>query len=117
MILSCNNSSPSVNFTFIVAAILTGEDSNAFTGSCTVSLTSTNLFGTLSVTTTSGTATFSVYFTTIGSKTITATCPASGSSPAVTATTTVNVLTQILSFVSITPTVNSYLAKYKSYCI
>ena len=107
MTASSSNSSPTKNFSFTVTVILSGEDTNTFTGSCTVSLTGTNLAGTLSDTTSTGTATFSVYITTTGSKTITATCPASGSSPAVTATTTVNVLNQILSFGTITPTVNN----------
>ena len=105
--LATSNSSPSVNFAFTITVTIKGEDGNAFTGSCTLSLTesTSSLGGTTSITTTTGSGTLSVYLTSTGIKTITGTCPLSGSSPAVSGTITETVTTEILQITSFTPTV------------
>ena len=94
-------SRPSANFNFGVTVLLLGEDTNAYTSSATIILTagSNTISGILSATTSSGTATLSVYFTTTGSKTITATCNT------ITGSVTVTVLTDILKIESLSPTV------------
>lgn len=115
--LATSSTTPSVNFSFTITATLKGEDTNSFTGSCTIALSGTNLAGTLSSTTTTGTASISVYLTTVGVKTITATCPASGSSPAISGSISVTALTEVLSITSFTPIVKFYLAFYKFDCI
>ena len=105
--LSPSNSSPSVNFPFTLTALITGEDTAAFLGSCTASLTintGETMYGTLSTTTSTGTATFTIYLSTIGDKVIDCTCPASGSSPAVVGTIDVKVLIQALT-ISLSPIV------------
>ena len=102
MTLSVPSSSPSVNFSFTVTATLKGEDSAAYTGACSLTLASTGVAGTLTASNSAGTATFSIYFPTIGTKTITVTAPISGSYPAVTATASITILTQILKVTSFT---------------
>ena len=100
--------SPSVNFAFTVTVSLYGEDTNAFTGTCTTSLTGSNLAGTLSAATSTGTATLSVYFTSVGGFSITASCPASGSSPAVSVVSSaITVLIQKLKISGFTPVVRN----------
>ena len=84
--LSSTTTTPSVNFSFTITALLFGQDGKTYTGSCTVGLTESTsaLQGTSSATiATTGSGTFSVYLTSLGNKSIVATCPASGSSPAV----------------------------------
>jgi hypothetical protein len=92
MSVSIDNSLPTVLFNHVVTVLLYGDDGAAFTGSVAVSISSTSLTGTLSLTTSSGTATFSsVYFTLSGSEIITASVPASSPYSAVSATHTVTV--------------------------
>lgn len=109
--LSSTTTTPSVNFSFTITATLKGEDGNAFTGTCTVTLTesTSSLVGTTSNAITGGTGTFSVYLNSAGAKSIVATCPASGSSPAVTQTISITALTNILKITSFTAVI-LYLA-------
>ena len=84
--LSSTTTTPSANFSFTITALLYGEDGKTFTGSCTVTLTesTSSLQGTPTNTiATTGSGTFSVYLSSVGAKSVMATCPASGSSPAV----------------------------------
>ena len=104
--LGTSNSSPSVNFAFTITATLKGEDNNAYIGSCSLTLTSTNVAGTTTASNSAGTATFSIYFTATGSYTATVTAPILGSYPAVTATISETVLIQILKITSFTPVKN-----------
>lgn len=103
--LSATCTSCSMNFANTITANLFGEDTLAFTGSCTVALTdsTSSIQGTTSVTITTGTATFAVYFNSIGSKSVVATCPASGSSPAVTQTIAITITTLIVKITGVTP--------------
>jgi hypothetical protein len=75
---------------FTLTATLTAEDGTAFTGACTVTLTesSNTLSGTKTAANSAGTATFSsIYFNALGSsRSIVATCPATGGYSAVTQT-------------------------------
>ena len=102
MTLSVPSISPSVNFSFTVTATLKGEDTAAYTGACSLTLASTGAAGTLTASNNAGTATFSIYFPTIGTKTITVTAPISGSYPAVVATASITIATQILKITSFT---------------
>ena len=105
--LASQVTSYSMNFLFTVTATLNGEDGNLFLGSCTVTLTSTEtIYGSPVSTTSTGTATFSIYIATTGSKIITGTCPASGNSPAVTGSLTITIEQLQIKITSITPTVN-----------
>jgi hypothetical protein len=95
MTLVSSIATPTRFFDFTVTASIKGEDTFAFIGSCAAYLTEnggTSILGTTSLTTTTGTAAFSIYFTVLGSKTITCTCPAVGSSPGTSATVSVTVL-------------------------
>lgn len=85
--LTSSSSTPSVNFAFVITASLKGEDTNTFTGVCSMTLSESGstLSGTVSGSVSGGSGTFSVYFTSPGDKTVVATCPSVGSSPAVTA--------------------------------
>jgi hypothetical protein len=83
-----------MNFAFTLSITLKNEDTSSFTGSCTVSITESSnslvaASGSLSVANSAGSASLSVYLTSTGSKTITASCPASGNFAAVSATVTV----------------------------
>jgi hypothetical protein len=100
---------PSMNFNFGVTVVLNGEDHNPYTAGCIVTLTSTEtVHGTVSGTSDStGTATMSIFFSTIGSKTITATCPASTPFPSAIGYATVTVQSLQVSITSIVPTVIS----------
>ena len=107
--MSSSNTSPTVNFAFTITVNLFGEDTNAFTGSCAITLTesTSSLAGTTSYTiSTTGTYGFSVYLTTVGSKSIVATCPASGSNTQKTQSITITALTLILKISPTSPTVN-----------
>ena len=104
--LASTNISPSVNFAFVITATLKAQDLTTYTGAVTITLSGTGLSGTLSTANSAGTASFNVYCTTVGSITITATAPASGSFPAVTATIVETVLIQILKITSFTPVKN-----------
>jgi hypothetical protein len=99
--------SPSVNFLFTLTVTIKGEDLNLFKAACTVTLTGTSLAGGLTGTTSTGLLSLQPYFTATGSKTITATCPASGSSPAVSGQLTFNVLLQMLKITSFTPVLSN----------
>ena len=88
--------SPTVDHSFTVNIVIKGEDNNAFTGVCSMTLSATNLAGTLVSSITGGSGTMSVYFTTSGTKTITATCPAVDSSPQVQSTLSITVLQPML---------------------
>lgn len=99
---------PSVNFVFTVTVTIKGEDLEWFSNSCTVTLTEnggSDIGGTSVLTTSTGTASFSIYFDAAGAKTIKATCPASGLSPEVSNTVDVTVLQLALKIDSISPTV------------
>lgn len=108
MTLVTSDASPSEHFSFTITATIKGEDGNAFIGSCVASLTESGgsvISGTTSITTTTGTAIFSIYFTSLGAKTITCTCPAVGSSPGTSASVSLTVLTDYLKVITYTPLV------------
>ena len=96
-----------MNFLFSISIGLFGEDGGAFTGSCVITLTesTSSLAGTLSNTIT-GSGSLSVYLNSIGSKSIVATCPASGANTVKTQTIAITCLTLILKLTPITPSVN-----------
>ena len=106
--LASSTNTPSVNFLFNIIASLKGEDGNAFTGSCAATLTesSLSLQGAKSLTIlTTGEGTFGVYFTSSGSKTVIASCPAVDASPTIYQSIILNVLGDKLLITSISPTV------------
>lgn len=104
--LTTSNSTPSKNFLFTITATIKAEDSAAYTGSCTLTLTGTSLAGTLSGTTSTGTLALSnVYVTATGLVTITGTCPAVDSNTAKSGTVDVTVGSIILKIATFTPTV------------
>ena len=108
MTVATSIATPTRFFDFTLTATIKGEDNVAFIGSCVASLTESagiSILGTTSVTTTTGTAVFSIYFSVLGSKTITCTCPAVGSSPGTSASTSVTVLIPYLKVSSYTPIV------------
>lgn len=101
---------PSVNFDFTLTVTIKGEDLELFVNSCTLSLTETGgdtIGGTTSLTTSTGTASFTIFFATAGSKIIQATCPASGPSPEVSNTISVTVLSLALKIESVSPIVTN----------
>lgn len=100
--LSSTNLSPTVNFLFTLSITIKGEDLALFKGSCAITLTGSNLAGALTGSTSTGQLSLQPYFTTTGSKTITATCPASGSSPSVSGQLSFTVLVQVLKITSFT---------------
>ena len=107
--LSASTTTPTMNFYFTLTASLYGQDSAAYTGSCTVTLTesTSSLSGTLTASNSAGTATFStIYFTSVGQKTITATCPAYNSYSQVTQTIAITVQSLILSITTFTAVIN-----------
>lgn len=69
---------PTVNFDFTITVDLKGEDNLAFLRSCTIALSDglnpTTLAGENSLSTSTGTKAFTFYFTSSGTKTITASC-------------------------------------------
>ena len=108
MTLATNDTTPSAYFNFAVTATITGEDTYPFIGSCVASIAENGgsvISGTTSITTTTGSVTFTVYFASLGSKTITCTCPAVGSSPGTSATVSMTVLINYLKINSFTPVV------------
>ena len=103
-----DNATPTVYFSFTLTSTICGEDTNSFTGSCSASVTQSDgaaVHGTISGTTTTGSISFSIYLITTGSHTLLVTCPASGSSPAVSGSVTVTALTEILKVISWSSTV------------
>ena len=107
MTLTPSTLSPSVNFLFILTVSLYGEDLNLYTGSVTIALSdsTSSINGDTSLAITTGIQTFNVYSTSIGSKTIIATCPLWGSYPAVTKSVSITALTLILKIISFSPIV------------
>src|SRR5207244_2600311 len=70
--LTSSTLSPSANFDFTLTALLKGEDSNTFTGSCTVAFTENSgavLYPASSIMTSTGSAILTIYMTAVGSKT------------------------------------------------
>ena len=104
---TATSTSPSVYFSFTINVALSGEDGHAYTGSSTIaaSESTSSLQGDSSKTITTGSGTFSVYLTSIGTKSIVFTSPAVGSSPAVTNSISITALTEILKITSLTPIV------------
>ena len=75
--VASSNNSPSAYFTFTVTVTLKAESNQLYTGNRLVTLSESggsNISGATSLSTNTGTVTFSIYFTTYGSKTIVATC-------------------------------------------
>ena len=100
--LSSSPSLISANTLATITATLTAEDTHLFTGSTQVVLSQTNgndIVGTLTLSTTSGTATFSVYFTIPGVKSLTA------SAFSITSSISLTILQQKIIITSLTPTV------------
>ena len=105
--ISSTNSSPSVNSIFTITVTLKGEDNNAFTGNSAITLSTSPINSGLAfessslstITTTTGIATFSIYFSSSGSKAIIASCNS------ITETLSLNVLEQILKIISTNPIV------------
>jgi hypothetical protein len=107
---STSNATPSVNFDFTITATIKGEDNNIFTGTCAATLTETSgqtVYGTTSLSNTSGTLNFVIYLGTAGTKIIRVTCAAIGSSPAVYGDVSVNILSLTLKITSVSPVVFS----------
>lgn len=104
--LQSSVASPDANFDFTIIATFRGEDNNLFTTSCTSYLTGTpSVAGTSSLTTSSGSSIYTVHFSTSGSKTITVTVLASGSSPEVSQTISLTALSNALKITSPSPAV------------
>ena len=103
--VTSNNASPSAFFEFMLTVNVIGQDQHAFTGSCTLLISTSpssiglNFIGSSSVTTTTGSATFNVYFNSFGSKVITGACNS------ITGTLTLTILEQALKITNINPTV------------
>ena len=101
---SASPSSVSTNFNTVIAVFLKGEDNNPFNQTSIVTISQNNdLVGTLSVTTSSGTATFTVYFTKSGSKSLTI------SSGSKTTSLTITVLQNKITITSITPSIVNFI--------
>ena len=114
--LSSSNLSPSVNFDFVITATLKGEDNAAFLNQCVLTLSETTgstIIGSNSQTTSTGTAGFTIAFGTSGLKSLSCSCPASGSNPQKTGTLDVTVSSLKLKITSISPSV-SYNQPYSS---
>ena len=101
--LSSLNTSPSVNFGFVVTAVIYAYDNSLYTGSVTISLTGNNLSGTLSSTEAASQRTFNVYMTVAGTFDVTATAPATSSFPMRTSVLSITVYLPILTITSFTP--------------
>lgn len=82
MTVETSDPTPTANFAFTITVAIKSEDNTYFTRSCTITLrdssSSTDLDGENSKDTSTGSASFSVYFKTSGSKTVTASCPETG---------------------------------------
>ena len=88
--------------TFSVTVTVKGEDTNLYTGSCSVGLSETNgvqIFGQSSLTTTTGVAVFNIYFNVAGQKNLQVQCSS------ITSTQLVTIMEQQLEIISISPTV------------
>lgn len=75
--IACGSDTQTVVFPFTVTVTLKGEDDEVFIGTDTVTLTESGgsaIIGTASMSAVSGIASFLIYFTTSGLKTIVATC-------------------------------------------
>lgn len=79
MTITSENLTPTVNYNFNVEVSIFGEDQELFTRSCTIALSDnlspTTLSGENNLSTSTGIKTFSIYFTSSGSKTLEARCP------------------------------------------
>jgi hypothetical protein len=86
--IQTSNTTPSSAFSFVITVNIFGEDQRAFTGSATVLLSETSgatISGaSLSQITTSGTATYTIFISSLGTRTIRATCNALTASVGVT---------------------------------
>ena len=100
--LASSNTSPSVNFAHTITATLKSADGLAYTGSCTVTLSATNIAGTVTGTNNMGTITFSIYFTVAGAVTITADAPASNGYSAVSSTINENIQSMLIKITTFT---------------
>lgn len=100
---------PTVSFNFDLTVTLTGEDEDPFILNCEVSLDngldSTTLSSVASKTISSGEAVFTIYFASSGLKTITASCPETGTASSLTKTIDITVLKPRLVFTSFTPVI------------
>lgn len=96
-----------MNFSFKITATLRSEDLALYekTVSVTLSESSNCLVGTTVLPTSTGTVEFTLYCTSIGSKSISASVPASGSFPAVSQAIPINVQSLKLVFGAYSPTV------------
>ena len=99
-----NVTTTSVNFMFQLDISLSTEDLLLSASACLVTLTESSgcLNGDTSLSVT-GSRSFKVYCSSDGSKTITATCPASGSYPAVTSSVTITLQTLTLAITNFVP--------------
>jgi hypothetical protein len=90
MTISSSTLTPTVNFDFTLTIAIKGEDNLSFLRSCTITITDnlspTMLAGDNNLVTTSGSQDFIVYFKTSGSKTVTASCPETGTETSLTQT-------------------------------
>lgn len=110
--------SPSLNFDFVLTVTLKGEDNALFKETCTVTLTesSSSLQGTtLSKDITGGTGTFDVYLSSLGTKTVVATCPNTGTSTPKIGQIDINVLANTLFLTSTTPLAVIFYLGFKQY--
>lgn len=110
--LVTSNSTPSKNFGVTITATLKGEDNNAFTGICTLSLSDslnamTAYSGSFSQSNNAGTVIFYAYFTSVGLRTITASTSGSVALTTGTVSSTTQITVQNLSLriVSLSPLV------------
>lgn len=98
--MSATNTSPSANFDVLISATVQDNCDEVVVGTYTISLTgSIPINGTLSVVSTTGFGTFSIYCLQSGTNVITAT------TGAVSGNITLNVLQDLLKITTITPTV------------
>lgn len=90
MTIEASTTTPTVNFDFTLTVAIKGEDNLSFLRSCTIAITDnlspTMLAGENNLATTSGSQDFIVYFKTSGSKTVTASCPETGTATSLTQT-------------------------------
>jgi hypothetical protein len=95
MTLASSSTTSSLNFMITLTVTMKGEDNLPLPGTCTVTLTeiTSNLHGVaLSKDITGGTDTFDVYLSSLGSKTIVATCSNTGTTTSKTSEVTIDVI-------------------------
>lgn len=103
MSISIGSTTPSINFSYPITVYLYGDDAGYYTGSVTVTLSCTGIAGTVTGANSGGTVSLnSVYFTSTGSYSLTASVPASGSYPAVSISVSITVLIEKLKITSFT---------------